>query len=127
MSNNSIYFQLVSLINLTTEIKMLKMEAGERVEVTEYNEDHICFEVEAKSCAQGQLVKIEGLLNFSNEQIPFSGLGKVLKAQPLQKTKLKIMIELRSHNQELWGRFTSALKDRQDSLDKMFKSMRDEE
>jgi hypothetical protein len=106
---------------------MIKINAGDRIEASEYDLHHVCFEVEPKSCAQGQLVKIDGIINFVDSQVRFTGLGKVLKVQTQQNQKLKITIEFRSHDQEFWNSFVSVMQESQDRIDRIFSSMRDEE
>jgi len=106
---------------------MLKIYDGERIEASEYDKHHVCFEVESKSCAQGQLVQIEGLIKFTDDQVAFSGSGKISRVQTQENAKIKVTIELRSHDKDIWNRFVDVLQNRQDHLDKLFASMKDDE
>ena len=127
MSKSAVYFEIKKLTNLTTEISMIKIQQGVRIEASEYDHEHVCFEVDARSCAQGQLVKIEGIIFFPSENMKFDALGKVKSIVPLESAKVKITIELRSHDKDIWGRFVGVLKERQAKIDKLFASMRGEE
>jgi hypothetical protein len=127
MTKSFVCFQVLKLVNLTTEVSIIKIKDDELVEVTEYDQEHIAFEAEGKSCQQGHLVKISGVLHFPEGPASFSGLGKVIKVIPQETEKIKITIELRSHDKEIWGRFTSLLSQRQADLDRLFNVMRDAE
>lgn len=123
----SICFQVLKLSNITNEVSMVKIDDGDLIEVTEYDKDHICFEVESKSCQPGHLVKVDGVLHLTEGHYPFSALGKVTSVRPQTNNKIKIRIELRSYDKELWSRFTSTLVKRQSELDRLFNVLKDAE
>ena len=127
MAKSFVCFQVLKLVNITTEVSMLKIKDDEFVEVLEYDRDHISFEAEGKSCQPGHLVKMTGTIHFPEGPASVVFLGKVTKAFPEANKKVKVTIELRSFDQELWGRFTSLLAKRQADLDKLFNLMRDAE
>jgi hypothetical protein len=124
MGKSFVCFQVLNLINITTEVNMIKIKDDEFVEVLEYDQDHISFEANGKSCQPGHLVKMTGTIHFPEGPAAVIFLGKVTKTIPQENEKVKVTIELRSFDRELWGRFTSVLAKRQDDLDKLFNLMR---
>ncbi len=127
MAKSFVCFQVLKLINITTEVSMIKIKEDEFVEVLEYDQDHISFEADNKSCQPGHLVKMTGTLHFPEGPASVISLGKVTKAILQENNKVKVTIELRSFDKELWGRFTSVLAKRQVDLDNLFNLMRDAE
>jgi len=123
----TVNFHVYHLTNLTTEMDMIKIKSETPIGLTEFDKDRVCFEVDQKSCSVGQLVNIDGIIAFPEGNTPFSCLGKVAKIQPQDHNKMKVTVELRSYDKEIWSRFTGLLKNRQMSLDKVFNSMKDEE
>lgn len=120
-------FQVLKLVNITTEVNMIKINEDELVEVLEYDQEHISFEADGKSCQPGHLVKMSGIIHFPEGPTPVVFLGKVTKATIQANEKVKVTIELRSFDKDLWGRFTSVLAKRQADLDSLFNLMRDAE
>lgn len=120
-------FQVLKLVNITTEVSMLTIGDNELVEVLEYDQEHISFEADGRSCLPGHLVKMTGTIHFPEGPAPVIFLGKVTKAIPQQNNKVKVTIELRSFDKDLWNRFTAVLAKRQDDLDRLFNLMRDAE
>lgn len=127
MAKSFVCFQVLTLINITTEVSMIKIQEGDFVEVLEYDQDHISLEADNKTCQPGHLVKMTGSIHFPEGSAPVVFLGKVTKTDPQANNKVKVTMELRSFDQDLWGRFTSILAKRQADLDNIFNLMRDAE
>ncbi|HWU44892.1 MAG TPA: hypothetical protein VN132_15675 [Bdellovibrio sp.] len=127
MVKTVVCFQVLKLINITTEVSMLKINENDFVEVLEYDQVHISFEAENRSCQPGHLVKLTGAIHFEEGPVSVVFLGKVTKTVTQANQKVKVTVELRSYDQELWKRFTSFLAKRQEDLDKLFNLMRDAE
>jgi hypothetical protein len=127
MAKSFVCFQVLKLINITTEVSMMAIKGGEFVEVLEYDHDHISFEADSKSCQPGHLVKMTGIMHFAEESVEVLFLGKVTKTNSQENGKVKVTIELRSFDQDLWERFISTMSKKQADLDSLFDLMRDAE
>lgn len=125
MANTFVCFQVLSVINLTTGFSMITIQQDDFVEVLEYDQKHISFEADSSPCQTGHLVKISGIINLHQIGYPVIALGKVTKSIPLSSNKVKVTIELRSYDQQLWERFTSVLRQRQEELDNLLSVMRE--
>ena len=127
MAKSFVCFQILAVTNITTEVSMIKIRDDDFVEVLEYDQNHISFEVDGRSCQPGHLVKTTGILHFPEGSITVVTLGKVNRCTLQANHKMKVTIELRSFDQEHWKRFTSIMDKRQTDLDAIFKLMRDAE
>ncbi len=127
MRKPTVNFHVYNLTNLTTEMDMIKIKAETPIGLTEFDQHRLCFEVDPTSCSIGQLVKVEGIIEFPQAPLAFSCLGKVSHTLKQDNKKMKVTIELRSYDKDIWARFTSLLKTRQSELDKVFNSMKDDE
>jgi hypothetical protein len=121
------YFEVKQLMNLTTEINMLKYNSDDPVEAVEYSLDRMSFEVGEKSCRQGQLVSIKGLVHIEGKSSPLAADGKIAEVIPLGAGRIKVVIEMHHYDKALWHSFVDLLKDRQSQVDKIFRAMREDE
>ncbi len=127
MIDKKVYFQVEKLRNLTTDINMLGKSDDGRIEAIEYDVDHICFEVDEKSCRKGQLVNVDGLVHMGAEELPFAGSGKIVDTVSVGPSRIKVVIQLHTYNKVVWQKFVLLQKQRQSKVDKLFKSMREDE
>jgi hypothetical protein len=121
---DSSYFELLELVNLTTNISIASPQKGERMEAVEYSDFGISFECQQKSCAQGQLVKIVGLLIIRGNKKEFNCVGKIQSISILLENRAKVSLDFHQFDREIWQEFWKTLRDKQNSVDSLFNKMR---
>ena len=121
-----LFFEIKKLKNLTTEINLLKNHQDDRAEAIEFDNDHIVIDCAEKSCAKGQLVDIDGMLHYVSHKVKFNATGKIVNIKPSVDNRVEVTVELHSFNKEEWKTFVTAQRERQENLDKVFRSLKGE-
>ncbi len=125
--NKRIYLEVLELHNLTTDINLLKNQPDELVEAIEYNKNHIVFEAAERSCGNGQLVSIEGVIHLPTKSPKFTATGKISKVENIGNKRIKISVEIHSYDRKIWDEFHLKLNEEQESVDKLFRMMKGDE
>lgn len=120
-------FHVTGLQNLTSDINLLKNQPDKFVEAIEFDDHHIGFEVAEKSCGKGQLVSIEGNLFLVKDVKKFSATGKIVNHFVIGNGRMKITVAIHSFDKKIWAEFTRLLKEQQSLVDRLFRSMSDED
>jgi hypothetical protein len=127
MPKSAVYFELIHLVNLTTEVSILKNIEQTRIEALEIDADRIVFECPHRACNSGQLVKVDGFICYPKSRIEFSCVGKITQALPQENGPTKVTIHFLQYNKEIWNDFLKEMRSRQTGVDTLFDSMKDDE
>jgi hypothetical protein len=122
MIKNDTFFRIERLVNLTSNMDL----AAGYSEALEIDPTHVVFEVPERSCAKGQLVELEGLISMNHKEFSFDCTGKITEVKPIGNHKMKAFIELHSFDRDVWSRFVNVMKERQNSVDLLFKKIKGE-
>lgn len=133
MLKSSAFFDLVTLSNLTSGMTILQATETLRFEALEFENNRILIECQRNSCNVGQLVKVDGFLCTPGQRTEFSAVGRIESAKPLAtgvetegSVTLGVVIQFLQYNKEMWELFIQRLEIRQQKVDDLFHSMRDE-
>jgi hypothetical protein len=127
MPKSAVYFELINLVNLTTDISILKKIGQSRIEALEYDTDRIMFECLERSCNTGQLVRAEGFICYPKSRIEFSCVGKITEVRESGEGTLKVTIHFLQYNKDIWTSFLKEMKSRQNGVDRLFEALKEEE
>jgi hypothetical protein len=125
MGLNRNYFEIHRLLNLTTELPLLKASKVGLIEAVEMDQRHISFEAPQKTCAKGQLVELEGVLHFHKDHQKFAATGRISDSLDLSDQLCLYTVELHRFDLNLWSDFRHAIEKTQHDVDQLFRSMRD--
>lgn len=127
MPKSAVYFELVGLVNLTSEVSIFRNLAQTRIEALEYDTDRIIFECLEKSCNAGQLVKVDGFICYPKKRIEFSCVGKIVQTSGIGQGCLRVIIHFLQYNKKIWMDFLQEMNSRQDGVDSLFNSLKEDE
>jgi len=119
-------FEINQVENLTTHFEVFNARTS-GTEAVELGEAQLAFEAPKKICAHGQLINLQGKLHFANTSHDFFSTGKVVECQELDSQTTKYTIKMHRFDKKLWDEFIASLSNRQNQVDSLFRSMRDED
>ncbi|MBL7669780.1 MAG: hypothetical protein JNM39_04785 [Bdellovibrionaceae bacterium] len=127
MPKSAVYFELIGLVNLTTDVSIIKSIGQTRIEALEYDTDRMMFECLERSCNTGQLVRAEGFICYPKSRVEFSCVGKITDVRENGEGTLKVTIHFLQYNKEIWTSFLKEMKSRQNGVDQLFEALKEEE
>jgi hypothetical protein len=121
------YFEITKIKNLTTDINMFNSASSDKPQVVSYGIDHVSFEVDKKTCRKGQLVSIDGIVSIEGKTLDFNASGKISEIHSAEENNVKVVLELHQYDKVVWKKFVDHMKLRQGNIDKIFKSIREDD
>lgn len=116
----SVRLEILKIKNLTAEVDILGSRGP--VEVTECGLHSVVF-VLGEPVRQEVLVSLELRLSFGGKLHLLSVTGKVSACEGSGES-YRMTVQLRQHDQAVWGPLMEALHGHQDRVDRLFKSMK---
>jgi hypothetical protein len=105
-------------------MEILSLKEDYFLEAVEYSEKTLVFQFPNIKLNTGNLVSIQCLLQM-NETIPFPITGKIISCKENEeKTGMRVQIDLRQFDKNLWSKFLKLCEQEQDRADRLFAAIK---
>lgn len=116
---------IVEISNLTTGIKLFNEGGKKLIELIEFDEEHIKFNL-SKVVGNGQLVSIDGRLLVKDSAHVFSISGKIISTKGNEDKSIEVSVEMHNFDKELWEEFLNIKKEQQERVEQLLSEMKGE-
>lgn len=100
---------------------------NERVEVTEYSESYLSFQLTKDNFVPGLLISMDVVVTINGVNREFAATGKIVSVEEAQMNLVSIRIHLHQFDKPIWTSFLALAKDNQKHIDTLLAKMKGED
>ncbi len=117
--------KISSIVNLTTNVELLKLNKERNIEVVEFNKHSIVFQVPAEFPILRSSILLSGIILIDGTESNFQFTGKITSCEVTEK-QTRVACDLLQYDRNLWQSCLTFLKKNQERADRLFIAIKGE-
>jgi len=118
--------EIQEIRNATSGLALITNKEKALIEILECKAQSLVFQMPSAKIVLGHTLQLQGRMNLNDERVPFPVTGKVASLVELDKSQIRIEVQLIQYEKSLWKRFLKALLESQDHADHLLAVMKGE-